>query len=95
MLKSVLNQAKHRFTTNDNSSISSAESILVDTIGLIENSGWVNAGVGCALTCEGTAELDASFASIRQDLTNGSCVYASVASVPFESDKQISYHHVS
>ena len=52
---------------------------MLETIVAIEKSTAANAGVGCNLTQSGTAELEASFASVQQD----SEFYGSVAAVNY------------
>ena len=64
----------------------SAERALLHAITLIESSGKANAGIGCALNCEGKAELDSSFAGLS-DETNG-MKFASVTAVPFADSSQ-------
>ena len=68
----------------------SADRVLLQAIGAIEQSGCANAGIGCNLTETGSAELEASFAGVTYGLTqnsaaNTSASFGSVAAVPYIS----------
>ena len=55
--------------------------MLLLTIQTVEKSGLANAGIGCNLTLQGTAELEASFASINSEIVVAKASYASVTAV--------------
>ena len=61
MLKQLLRDAKNLITQTNGTG---ADLVLLNAIKVIENSGLANAGLGCNLTAQGTAELDSSFAGI-------------------------------
>ena len=59
-----------------------SDQILLNLIQNIETSNMANAGYGCNLTCEGTAELDASYARVQLEKNS----YASVTAVDYSKE---------
>ena len=53
-----------------------SDQILLNLIQTIETSSVANSGYGCNLTCEGTAELDASYARIQVERSSHGSVTA-------------------
>ena len=60
-----------------------AENTLLESIINIEASGLANAGTGCALSCSGHAELEASYAGLTNE---HGLKFASVTAVPYTDE---------